>query len=71
MQGTSDLIEHEPHISLLSEAAAQTVEDLQAESFVGSRVVTRVNVHLDLWWMCGQVWMFLLLMTHITNSVES
>lgn len=48
LRETSDLIEHEAHISLLAEAAAQTVEDLQAKSFVGSRVVTRVNVHLDL-----------------------
>lgn len=47
-RGTPDLVEHEAHISLLAEAPAQTVEDLQAKSFVGSRVVTGVDVHLDL-----------------------
>ena len=44
----SNLIEHEADISLLAEAATQAAEDLQTERFVGSRVVTRVNVHLDL-----------------------
>lgn len=42
------LIEHEAHIGLLAQAAAQAAENLQAESFIGSRIIARVNVHLDL-----------------------
>lgn len=44
----SNLVEHEAHLGLLAEAAAQAVEDLQAEPFVVGRVVARVDVRLDL-----------------------
>lgn len=44
----SNLIKHKANISLLAQAATQAAEDLQAERFVGSRVETRMNVHLDL-----------------------
>lgn len=45
---TSHLVQHEAHISLLAEAATQAVEDLETKSFVGSGVVPRMNVHLNL-----------------------
>lgn len=44
----SNLIEHKAHIRLLAQAATQAAEDLQTERLVGSGVVTRMNVHLDL-----------------------
>lgn len=45
---TSDLVQHEAHVSLLAEAATQTAEDLQTKSFVGCGVVSRMDIHLDL-----------------------
>lgn len=47
-QEISNLIKHKAHISLLAQAATQAAENLQTEGFIGSRVVTRMNIHLDL-----------------------
>ncbi len=44
----SDLIKHEPDVSLLVEAAAQTAQDLQTKGFISGSVIARVDVCLDL-----------------------
>lgn len=44
----SDLIEYEADIRLLAEAATQTAEDLKTKRLIGSSIITRMNVHLDL-----------------------
>lgn len=44
----SNLIKHKAHVSLLPQAATQAAQNLQTERFIGGRVVTRMNVHLDL-----------------------
>lgn len=49
------LIKHKADVSLLAQAAAQAAEDLQTKRFIGSRVVTCMNFHLDLCWVISKI----------------
>lgn len=57
------LIKHKADVSLLAQAAAQAAEDLQTKRFIGSRVVTCMNFHLDLCWVISKILNWSKLMT--------